>query len=279
MFWPKRSRPRHHSDELTKITQACRCSQPMKRPVKSAKQTLRDRFNATVGKDWFLERRKLFSTYGFDAFQKYFKSRSDFDAFVNAITGEKEKDRFLKVASHYKFLVKEGRFVVPGVDAKNYFDEAYRFVGLVALIECVESSVSFKDFYEWLRKSGAFPIQNQQALDPLYEQYKGEFGVRHKMVLFFQGLDDSSKREIESWIKVKRQSVAIEKLAKMLYDIRSEFVHEARIIVDLGGLTTVSADPRHKGREITLTLEQVERVFERGVLLRFGYAAPASWPK
>jgi len=240
-------------------------------------QAMRELFNATVGKDWLLKRRELFSTYAFDAFQKYFKSRPDFDAFVNAITGEEEKDRFLKVACDYKFLVKEGRFVVPGVDAKNDFDETYRFVGLVALIECVESNVSFEDFYEWLRKSGAFPIQNQQALDPLYEQYKGEFGVRRKMVLFFQRLDDSSKQEIESWIKVKRQSVAIEKLAKMLYDIRSEFVHEARIIVELGGVTTVSA--RRLDREITLSLEQVERVFERGVLLRFAYRASGSWPK
>ena len=240
-------------------------------------QTLRDRFNATVGKDWFLERRKLFSTYGFDAFQKYFKSRSDFDAFVNAITGEKEKDRFLKVASHYKFLVKEGRFVVPGVDAKNYFDEAYRFVGLVALIECVESSVSFKDFYAWLSKLGAFPIQDQQALDALYEQYRGQFGVMHKMVSFFLRLDGSSKQEIESWIKVNGQSLAIERLARTLYDIRSKFVHEARLIVDLSGMTTWSA--QHLGREITVTLEQVERIFERGVLLRFGYRAPASWPK
>jgi hypothetical protein len=249
----------------------------MKRPVKSAEQTLRDRFNATVGKDWLLERRELFSTYGFDAFQKYFKSRSDFDAFVNAIAGDEEKDRFLKVASHYKFLVKDGRFTVRGSKKDKSFDETYRFMGLVALIECVESSVSFKDFYAWLTKLDAFPIQDQQALDTLYEQYKGEFGVRHKMVSFFLRLDDTSKREIESCIKVRRQSLATEKLAKTLYDIRSKFMHEARIIVELGGEKTISA--RHLDREITLPLEQVERIFERGVLLRFGYAAPTSWPK
>jgi len=97
------------------------------------------------------------------------------------------------------------------------------------------------------------------------------------MVSFFLRLDDSSKQEIESWIEVKRKSLAIEKLARTLYDIRSKFVHEARIIVDLSGVRTFSA--RHKGREITLTLEQVQRIFERGVLLRFGYRASGSWPK
>jgi hypothetical protein len=179
----------------------------------------------------------------------------------------------LKVGSFYKFLVKEGRFSVPGYDEAKDFDRTYRFVALVALIESVESSVSFKDFYAWLSKLAAFPIQDQQALDALYEQYKGQFGVMHKMVSFFLRPDDSSKQEIESWIKVNGQSLAIEKLARKLYDIRSKFVHEARLIVDLSGMTTWSA--RHLRSEITVTLEQVERIFERGVLLRFGYRAPA----
>jgi len=99
----------------------------------------------------------------------------------------------------------------------------------------------------------------------------------HKMVSFFLKLDGSSKQEIESWIKVKGQPLAIDKLAKTLYDIRSQFVHQARLIVDLSGMRTISA--QHLEREITLRLEQVQRIFERGVLLRFGYSAPASWPK
>jgi hypothetical protein len=212
----------------------------------------------------------------FQVFQEYFSSRSAFDGFLTSIAANEEKSLFLKVASHYKFLVKDGRFSVPGYEEAKDFDETYRFVGLVALIECVESSASFKDLYTWLSKLGAFPIQDQQGLDVLYEQYKGEFGVRHKMVSFFLRLDDSSKREIESWIKVKGQSLAIEQLARLLYDIRSKFVHEARIIVELSGVKTISA--RHLDRAITLPLEQIERMFERGVLLRFGFAAPASWP-
>jgi hypothetical protein len=60
----------------------------------------------------------------------------------------------------------------------------------------------------------------------LYERYKSQFGVMHKMVSFFLNLDDSSKQEIETWIKVKGRAVAIDKLAKELYDIRSKFVHE-----------------------------------------------------
>ena len=225
----------------------------------------------------YLQHKDWFSNLAFQAFQKYFASRCDFDAFVDSIVADEQKSRFLKVASHYKFLVKDGRFSVPEYEEAKDFDRTYRFVALVALIESVESSVSFKEFYPWLRKLAVFPIQDQQALDAFHEQYKSEFGVMHKMVSFFLQLDGSSKQEIESWIKVQGLPLAIDKLAKTLYDIRSQFVHEARLIVDLSGVRTFSA--RHKGREITITLEQLERVFERGVLLRFGYATPASWPK
>jgi hypothetical protein len=237
-----------------------------------------ERFKTTVVKDLrYLKERDWFSNFAFQVFHKYFPDRLAFDNFVDSIAGDEEKSRFLKVASHYKFLVKDGRFSIPQYEEAKDFDRTYRFVGLVALIESVESQVSFKDFYTWLGKLGTFPIQGQQALDAVHEQYKSQFGVMHKMVSFFLRLDASSKQEIESWMKINGQSVAIEKLARTLYDIRSKFVHQARLIVDLSGMKTWSA--RHKGREITITLEQLERIFERGVLLRFGYATPASWPK
>jgi hypothetical protein len=225
----------------------------------------------------YWKERDSFSPLAFHAFQEYFDSRSDFDAFVDSIAADEEKSRFLKVASHYKFLVKDGRFSVPEYEEAKDFDETYRFLAICALIEWAEPRVSYKAFYTWVSKLAAFPIQDQQALDALYEEYKGQFGVMHKMVSFFLRLDDPSKQQIESWIKVQGQPLAIDKLAKTLYDIRSKFVHEARLIVELSGMRTLSA--RHKAREITLPLEHLERIFERGVLLRFGHTPPASWPK
>ena len=108
----------------------------------------------------YLQHKDWFSNLAFQAFQKYFASRCDFDAFVDSIVADEQKSRFLKVASHYKFLVKDGRFSVPEYEEAKDFDRTYRFVALVALIESVESSVSFKDFYPWLRKLAVFPIQD-----------------------------------------------------------------------------------------------------------------------
>ena len=96
------------------------------------------------------------------------------------------------------------------------------------------------------------------------------------MVSFFRRLDGASRKELESSIKVHRQPMPLDEVARTLYGLRSEFMHDARLIVELSGVKTLSQQP---GREITLPLERLERIFERGVLLRFAYPAPASWPK
>jgi hypothetical protein len=77
---------------------------------------------------WYLQHEEWFSNLAFQAFEKYFNSRSQFDAFVNSIVGDEEKSRFLNVASHYKFLIKDGGFSVDGYEEAKYFDETYRFL-------------------------------------------------------------------------------------------------------------------------------------------------------
>jgi hypothetical protein len=226
----------------------------------------------------YLKERDWFSNFAFQVFREDFPGRSAFDTFVDSIAADEEKSRFLKVASFYKFLVKDGRFSVPGAEEAKYFDETYRFLAICALIEWVEPRVRVKGFYSWVRKSAAaFPIQGPQELKALHQQYKSQSRLVTKMVSFFRRLDGASKRELESSIKVHGQPMPIDEVARTLYGLRSEFMHDARLIVELSGMKNMSA--RHLERTITLPLERLERIFERGVLLRFGYAAPDSWPK
>ena len=219
-----------------------------------------------------------FSDFAFQVFHKYFPDRSAFDSFVGSITADEEKSRFLKVASFYKFLVKEGRFSVPGAEEAKYFDETYRFLAICALIEWAEPSVRVEGFYSWVKKSpAAFPIQGPQELKTLHQQYRNQSRLVTKMVSFFRRLDSASKRELESSIKVHGKPMSTDEVARTLYGLRSKFMHDARLIVELSGVKTISAQSME--RAITLPLERFERIFERGVLLRFGYPAPASWPK
>ena len=125
---------------------------------------------------------------------------------MDAIAADEEKSRFLKVASFYRFLVKDGRFSVPGAEQTKYFDETYRFLAICALIEWVEPSVRVEGFYRWIRKSPAvFPIQGPEELKALCQQYKNQSQLVTKIVSFFRRLDAASKQELESSIKVHRQ--------------------------------------------------------------------------
>ena len=83
----------------------------------------------------YLRERDWFSNFAFQVFREYFPSRSALDRFVDSIAADEEKSRFLKVASFYKFLVKDGRFSVAGAEEAKYFDETYRFLAICALIE------------------------------------------------------------------------------------------------------------------------------------------------
>jgi hypothetical protein len=226
----------------------------------------------------YLRERDWFSNFAFQVFCEYFPDRSAFDTFVDAIAADEGKSRFLKVASFYKFLVKDGRFSVAGAEEAKYFDETYRFLAICALIEWVEPRVRVKGFYSWVSKSpAAFPIQSPQELKALHQQYKHQSRLVTKMVSFFRRLDGPTKRELESSIKIHGQPMPIDEVARTLYGLRSAFMHDARLIVELSGVKTLSA--RHSGRAITLPLERLERIFERGVLLRFRYTPPALWPK
>src|SRR5262249_30659013 len=119
---------------------------------------------------WYLQHRDYFSNLAFQAFEKYFGSRADFDAFVDSIAADEDKSRFLNMASHYKFLVKDGRFSVSGYEEAKYFDETYRFLAICALIEWAEPRVRVKGFYSWVKQSAVFPIHSPQELKALHQQ-------------------------------------------------------------------------------------------------------------
>jgi hypothetical protein len=228
----------------------------------------------------YLKERDWFSNFAFEVFHKYFPDRSAFDIFVDSIATDMDKSRFLKVASFYKFLVKDGRFFVPGYEDAEYFDQTYRFLAICAFIELVEPNVRSKGFYKWVKGSAtAFPIQNPQNLETLHQQYSQAHPRRlsTKMVSFFQRLDDASRKELELSITINRQPMPIEEVALTLYGLRSKFMHDAELIHQLSGVASSSA--YHLEKQIKLPLERIERMFERGVLLRFGYRATGSWPK
>jgi hypothetical protein len=222
----------------------------------------------------YLHSQDTFLNYAFDVLQKYFSDRQRFDDFFESIVGEEAKNRFLKITSFYKFLVKDGKFGYSDRPYVDYIDETYKYVGLVSLIEALYGQGKYLDFYEWIRKqpdSTVFPIGHAAQLEKLYAKYKQDYGVTHKIVLFFKSLDADSQEVLRKKLKLKRNEEPVEALAKLLYQIRSEFLHKAKLILEFGQTTTIST---RKGKIVQsdLTLNNLQSLFERGLLLHFGYS-------
>ena len=120
-----------------------------------------------------------------------------------------------------------------------------------------------------LRNSGIqWPINDKKELDQWYSKYKKEFGSIHQSVQFFKSLSAQKKADLIKNLEVKNTSPTIENLSKYLYNLRSKFVHEADLVVNLSGITTVSK----YGKKIVicnLSLKKIMKYFEEGLIIYF----------
>lgn len=115
----------------------------------------------------FLAREPYMREYAASAMGSRFPDAVAFNAFYAALTDE-QKDEFLRVASSYLFLVKQGDWHVT-VEGSNpvidYFTNSFKLVSLFSLIESL-SSEKHQDFYEWLGHIGGdiYPISINPAI-------------------------------------------------------------------------------------------------------------------
>jgi len=217
----------------------------------------------------------------FNALQNHFGSRESFEAEYKRIP-DKMKIQFLRLASIYKNLVKDGKFSVPPEalpnDGFNYYELTYKYIALISIIEAVVGKDEWLDFYQWLKKTKVVSIKNSIELDNLYEKYKSEYGVIRNIVKFFQTLDGEEKEFLKAKLiqyrvgkgKAIKFDSEIKDLAGLLYDKRSDFVHGARLIIEFGGIPTISNHKRGKPFTSNLSLNQLMRIFERSFIRYFG---------
>jgi hypothetical protein len=217
-------------------------------------------------KDTFLERAYL-------ALKNQFPSRGAFDAYFNSIKNDEQKNLFLKTVSVYLFLVKCGDWVVnaPNSDKViDYFTNTYKYVAIFSLIESL-SEEQFIDFYQFLTRLKSrveFPIVDRATLDQHYEKYKQEFGSIRRCISFFKALSPERQRELLSRFEVKGSEPTIENLAKYLYEMRSKFVHEARLVLHMADGMSIGM----QGGKIiicSLSIKDAMQFFEEGLIEHF----------
>lgn len=221
----------------------------------------------------YLDAKDKFLQYSFQALQNHFSTKDEFISFFETIENDDQKNLFLKTASFYLFLVKNGDWLVDisGSDKRvDYLTDTYKYIAIFSLIESLQEK-EFIDFYSFLvrrKTSVEFPIKNKKELDKWYRKYKQEYGSIHKSIQFFESLSVQKKADLIKNLEVKNAEPTIENLSKYLYNLRSKFVHEAELVVNMSGRTTVSMYGK-KFVICKLSLKKLMGFFEEGLITYF----------
>ena len=135
----------------------------------------------------YLEAKLIFLAYASDVFGRYYDDPAEFKRQFEQIKTDQDQNRFLKLASFYKFLIKEGQYThIGGAEPIriDYIDETYKYIGLMSLIEALRSQEEYRDFYQWLNRketrSSVFPIEDASQLGQHYQEYKKHHGAAQK---------------------------------------------------------------------------------------------------
>ena len=204
-----------------------------------------------------------------------FRYAAAFDAFYAALTDE-QKDEFLRVASSYLFLVKQGDWHVNVEDSNpviDYFTNSFKLISLFSLIESL-SSEKHQDFYEWLGHVGdtIYPVSNKAALKQLYKKYKATFGSIRRCVAFFERLSSAQRADLCNSIQIDGAPVkSVKGVAQFLYNLRNKFVHEGEFVLDIANVPVMS---QHKNANTltALSMPRLLEAFEEGVVAYFNHA-------
>src|SRR5215211_4377358 len=180
----------------------------------------------------FIEQEGQYLEYAWEVYSDYFSSRGNFVSGYEGVPNEQRKNLFLMIVAGYKQLVRDGEYHLVGAQSYLYIghlDQTYKFISIMSLIEAMFADEPHIDFYEWLtmrkRRQQVFPIESAEALRALYCEYKAKFGAK-RAVRFFSELDDGAQQYLASRVTIDNDHKPAEVIARKLYLIRSEFVHQ-----------------------------------------------------
>jgi hypothetical protein len=220
----------------------------------------------------YLQLKEEFLEYSYLALSDQFSSRKKLATFFDSIDGDEQKNKFLETSSFYLFLVKRGEWVVdvPRLESRiGYLTETYQYIALFSLIESLNNNNHHIDFYSFLerRKSKVeFPIKDMSELKSYYHKYKEEFGSIQQSVSFFRSLN--RQECLIKKIQISGTDLTIESLSNYLYQLRSKFVHEATLVLNMSKDTHIS----RKGSKIVtckLSIKDLMSFFEEGLVCHF----------
>lgn len=223
----------------------------------------------------YIQNETSFLEYSRDALGHRFVSASDFDHFYSLLPDNASKNEFLRVASFYLFLVKNGNWIntVGSKDSvTDYLTNSYKLVGIFSLIESL-SEQEHQDFFRWLcsysKKNNTFPIESRSVLDALFTMYNREHGATNFCVAFFERLSEDQQAMLRRKIQVRGKPVStVKRAVQVLYGLRSRFVHEGNLLVQLSNGPMASIIKK-KVHLFNINISEIVELFEHALVLHF----------
>ena len=210
--------------------------------------------------------------HAYAALSSHFSSEDAVRQYLGKLRSDSDRNEFLRVSSFYRGLVKDGdwvsRFGSADPTVIDYLTETYKAVALFSLIESV-SGEKHQDFFEWLMQEKRWPVDGPDQLKELHTEYKATFGSIRRCIWFFQQMSTSRQAALCKAVRVEQKPMdSIEAVAKFLYDLRSKFVHEARLVLELSdGVMISKVNKKISACEVALT--DLTSAFEEGVIKVF----------
>jgi hypothetical protein len=207
-----------------------------------------------------------------------FPDREAFNTFYTALPNDTKRDEFLRVASFYRYLVKNGDWCVNADDSEpvvDYLTNSFKLISLFSLIESLKDKIHI-EFHDWLCQKNTvtiYPIPDTTSLKQLHKEYKESYGSIRHCVAFFQGLPPERQKELCSAINIKGKTLcSIDEVAKFLYGLRCKFVHEAVLVLQVSSSIVISRKNRNATVKTKLPLNGLLDAFEEGLVAWFRQA-------
>lgn len=220
----------------------------------------------------------------YQALSSQFENRQKFESFYSSLNNSEAKDEFLRVGSSYLFFVKNGDWHVhvPRSDGKiDYFTNSFKLVALLAIIESLSEKKNI-DFFDWLSEKdpkSAFPIRDRSQWRKLYDEYKREYGSTRRCKSFFANLSASTQDKLRKSITIEGEPVkSIEKVAEMIYKVRSRFAHDIDAILEISN-SMCFTEENNKRVAWNLPMQLLQSSFEEGVMAHFQSTAVNQRPE
>lgn len=218
----------------------------------------------------FIGRFDTLFPYCYLAVEEHFESIAELKSWFDALESDTKRNVFLKVASYYVALVKKGDWHVDTEEMKGvieYFTNTFKYIAIMSLIESLTDTKHI-DFFQYLiqkQSKTEFPI-TKDGLEGKYREYKDEHGSIQQCIGFFKALPGARQRDLIGKLEALDIEPTIENFVRYLYQLRSEFVHEAELIHELSNTSTFS-NFGNKVLLCNLNIKDAMEFFEEGLII------------